>query len=76
MESSVKTISRPVIDRLPVGQIDDFASRQLDRVSTLAVLWTLFSFRLECLPQCFTLTLFSHFLLHYCTQYSYRYLGQ
>ena len=33
MESSMKTISRPVIDRLPVGQLDDFASRQLDRVS-------------------------------------------
>ena len=29
----MKTISRPVIDRLPVGQLDDFASRQLDRVS-------------------------------------------
>lgn len=33
MESSVKSISRPVIDRLPVGQLDDFACRQLDRVS-------------------------------------------
>ena len=33
MESSVKTISRPVIDRLPVNQIDEFACRQLDRVS-------------------------------------------
>ncbi|KAH9893274.1 transcription factor Opi1-domain-containing protein [Cubamyces lactineus] len=31
MESSVKSISRPVIDRLPVGQLDDFACRQLDR---------------------------------------------
>ncbi|KAF8587883.1 Opi1-domain-containing protein [Ramaria rubella] len=31
MESSVKTISRPVIDRLPVEQIDEFACRQLDR---------------------------------------------
>ncbi|KAF8517892.1 transcription factor Opi1-domain-containing protein [Hysterangium stoloniferum] len=31
MESSVKTISRPVINRLPVGQIDEFACRQLDR---------------------------------------------
>ncbi|KAF9072349.1 hypothetical protein BDP27DRAFT_428035 [Rhodocollybia butyracea] len=33
MESGVKTISRPVIDRLPTGQLDDFACRQLDRVS-------------------------------------------
>lgn len=33
MESSVKTISKPVIDRLPVNQIDEFACRQLDRVS-------------------------------------------
>lgn len=32
VESSVKTISRPVIGRLPVGQLDDFACRQLDRV--------------------------------------------
>jgi len=34
VESSVKTISRPVIDRLPVNvnQIDEFACRQLDRV--------------------------------------------
>jgi len=33
MESSVKTISRPVIDRLPVNvnQLDEFACRQLDR---------------------------------------------
>ncbi|KAF5393190.1 hypothetical protein D9757_001203 [Collybiopsis confluens] len=31
MESGVKTISRPVIDRLPTGQLDDFACRQLDR---------------------------------------------
>ncbi|KAH9839995.1 Opi1-domain-containing protein [Rhodofomes roseus] len=34
MESSVKSISRPVIDRLPVGQIDDFACRQLDRLES------------------------------------------
>jgi hypothetical protein len=33
VESSVKTISKPVINRLPVGQIDEFACRQLDRVS-------------------------------------------
>ncbi|KAH8103913.1 transcription factor Opi1-domain-containing protein [Cristinia sonorae] len=33
MESSVKTISKPVIDRLPVNQLDEFACRQLDRVS-------------------------------------------
>ncbi|KXN86220.1 Transcriptional repressor OPI1 [Leucoagaricus sp. SymC.cos] len=32
VESSVKTISRPVIDRLPVNQIDEFACRQLDRL--------------------------------------------
>ncbi|KAI0029189.1 transcription factor Opi1-domain-containing protein [Vararia minispora EC-137] len=32
MESSVKTISRPVIDRLPVNQLDEFARRQLDRL--------------------------------------------
>lgn len=34
VESSVKSISRPVIDRLPVNvnQIDEFACRQLDRV--------------------------------------------
>ena len=35
MESSVKSISRPVIDRLPVNQLDEFACRQLDRVSDL-----------------------------------------
>ncbi|KIM38368.1 hypothetical protein M413DRAFT_245007 [Hebeloma cylindrosporum] len=34
VESSVKSISRPVIDRLPVNvnQIDEFACRQLDRL--------------------------------------------
>jgi hypothetical protein len=34
MECSVKSISRPVIDRLPVdvNQLDEFACRQLDRV--------------------------------------------
>lgn len=34
MESSVKNISRPVIDRLPVdvNQLDEFACRQLDKV--------------------------------------------
>ncbi|KAF8625469.1 hypothetical protein AX15_005364 [Amanita polypyramis BW_CC] len=33
MESSVRSISRPVIDRLPVGvgRLDEFACRQLDR---------------------------------------------
>ncbi|KAH9933440.1 transcription factor Opi1-domain-containing protein [Fomitopsis serialis] len=31
MESSVKSISRPVMGRLPVEQLDDFACRQLDR---------------------------------------------
>lgn len=34
VESSVKTISKPVINRLPVNQIDDFACRQLDKVSS------------------------------------------
>ncbi|TFK39596.1 transcription factor Opi1-domain-containing protein [Crucibulum laeve] len=34
VESSVKTISRPVIDRLPVNinQLDEFACKQLDRL--------------------------------------------
>ncbi len=32
VESSVKSISRPVIERLPVNQLDEFACRQLDRV--------------------------------------------
>ncbi|KAI0742025.1 transcription factor Opi1-domain-containing protein [Daedaleopsis nitida] len=36
MESSMKSISRPVIDRLPVGQLDDFACRQLDRFGSYA----------------------------------------
>ncbi|KAI0793831.1 transcription factor Opi1-domain-containing protein [Fomes fomentarius] len=36
MESSMKSISRPVIDRLPVGQLDDFACRQLDRFDNYA----------------------------------------
>ncbi|KAI9464476.1 Opi1-domain-containing protein [Lactarius psammicola] len=31
MESSMKSISRPVIDRLPVNSLDEFACRQLDR---------------------------------------------
>lgn len=36
VESSVKTISRPVIDRLPVDQLDQFACRQLDKVLILS----------------------------------------
>ncbi|OBZ66395.1 hypothetical protein A0H81_13567 [Grifola frondosa] len=36
MESSVKSISRPVIERLPVGQIDEFACRQLDKLGNYA----------------------------------------
>ncbi|KAI0255697.1 transcription factor Opi1-domain-containing protein [Lactifluus subvellereus] len=32
MECSVKSISRPVIDRLPVTSLDEFACRQLDRL--------------------------------------------
>ncbi|KAG8748424.1 hypothetical protein FRC10_005971 [Ceratobasidium sp. 414] len=32
VESSVKTISKPVMDRLPTAQLDEFACRQLDRL--------------------------------------------
>lgn len=39
MESSVKSISKPVIDRLPVNQLDQFACRQLDRVSSTSTLF-------------------------------------
>jgi hypothetical protein len=35
MESSVKSISRPVIDRLPVTSLEEFACRQLDRVRSV-----------------------------------------
>jgi hypothetical protein len=37
MESSVKSLSKPVIQHLPVdvGQLDEFACRQLDRVRVL-----------------------------------------
>jgi len=38
MESSVKSISRPVIDRLPVTSLDEFACRQLDRVRATCLL--------------------------------------
>jgi hypothetical protein len=31
MEETVKTMTKPVIDRLPVNQLDAFATRQLDR---------------------------------------------
>ncbi|KAF9517785.1 hypothetical protein BS47DRAFT_1389502 [Hydnum rufescens UP504] len=31
MEGTVKTMTRPVMDRLPVNQLDEFACRQLDR---------------------------------------------
>lgn len=31
MEGTVKTMAKPVIDRLPVNQLDAFATRQLDR---------------------------------------------
>lgn len=48
MESSVKSISRPVIDRLPVTSLDEFACRQLDRVRAIpfhpSSLSSLFSF--------------------------------
>ncbi|KAG8914621.1 hypothetical protein FRC01_003990 [Tulasnella sp. 417] len=32
VESSVKAVSKPVINRLPVEQLDEFACRQLDRL--------------------------------------------
>lgn len=32
VESSVKTISKPVMNRLPTAQLDEFACRQLDRL--------------------------------------------
>ncbi|KAG8951818.1 hypothetical protein FRC04_005510 [Tulasnella sp. 424] len=32
VESSVKAVSKPVINRLPVDQLDEFACRQLDRL--------------------------------------------
>lgn len=32
MEGTVKTMTRPVIDRLPMSQLDSFANRQLDRL--------------------------------------------
>ena len=41
MESSMKSISRPVIDRLPVNQLDNFACRQLDKVSPPPPLFSL-----------------------------------
>ena len=49
VESSVKTISRPVINRLPVdvNQLDEFACRQLDRVCHSS--WSFF-FALHLLP--------------------------
>lgn len=41
METSVKTLSKPVINRMVgpdlVGQIDDFACRQLDRVRRIFI---------------------------------------
>jgi len=37
VESGMKTISKPVIDRLPVNQIDEFACRQLDRVGNCLI---------------------------------------
>ncbi|KAF5332158.1 hypothetical protein D9611_008096 [Ephemerocybe angulata] len=41
VESSVKTLSKPVIERLPVNvnQLDEFACRQLDRVSSAYLSW-------------------------------------
>lgn len=43
MESSVKSISRPVIDRLPVTSLDEFACRQLDRVRAIRLLSVFYS---------------------------------
>ena len=45
VESSVKTISRPVINRLPVdvNQLDEFACRQLDRVCRFLPLFEIFA---------------------------------
>ncbi|KIK67649.1 hypothetical protein GYMLUDRAFT_237871 [Collybiopsis luxurians FD-317 M1] len=45
MESGVKTISRPVIERLPTGQLDDFACRQLDREPFPFMIWNMISGR-------------------------------
>lgn len=42
MESSMKSISKPVINRLPVSELDEFACRQLDRVRSI-ILNTRFS---------------------------------
>ena len=55
VESGMKTISKPVIDRLPVNQIDEFACRQLDRVSYCLI-------NIECLfaPTAIGLILSSH----------------
>lgn len=33
----MKSISRPVIDRLPVTSLDEFACRQLDRVRVVVL---------------------------------------
>ena len=45
VDSSVKTISRPVINRLPVdvNQLDEFACGQLDRVCDFASNFVLFT---------------------------------
>jgi hypothetical protein len=43
MESSVKSISRPVIDRLPVNSLDEFACRQLDRVRAIRLISVFYS---------------------------------
>lgn len=39
VESSVKAVSKPVINRLPVDQLDEFACRQLDRVRAPSRVW-------------------------------------
>jgi hypothetical protein len=49
MESSVKSISRPVIDRLPVTSLDEFACQQLDRVRSILLYTSFLSLLCFCL---------------------------
>ena len=41
----MKTISKPVINRLPVSELDEFACRQLDRVSSCQLFLALWRVR-------------------------------
>jgi hypothetical protein len=63
----VKTISRPVIDRLPVTSLEEFACRQLDRVRfpVLCLPFPLFVYLLffRMLPFQFNLVLMLSFAL-------------